>query len=186
LPGTPLYHKVIKENLWWNSNKTIDNMTFRNSLIKVDGFSNDEEFEIFVDRNNFYFCPIGYNYEEEQILDKADVDKINNSTSIPKTIYVRNSSKQHLIYTGFVDTIKDEHNNKICLPCCYKNIKKSRIDECTKDSLSKNLVKGQLYKNISYILQQEKLFISPNRYGFLPPVINELFNTTFTIVFDVT
>lgn len=54
LPGTPLYHKVIKENLWWNSNKTIDNMTFRNSLIKVDGFSNDEEFENFVDRNNFY------------------------------------------------------------------------------------------------------------------------------------
>jgi hypothetical protein len=29
-------------------------MTFRNSLIKVDGFSNDEEFENFVDRNNFY------------------------------------------------------------------------------------------------------------------------------------
>ena len=40
-------------------------------------------------RNNFYFCPIGYNYEEEQILDKSDVDKINNSTSIPKNIYVR-------------------------------------------------------------------------------------------------
>jgi radical SAM superfamily enzyme YgiQ (UPF0313 family) len=54
LPGTPLYHKVIKENLWWDSSKTIDNMTFRNSLIKVDNFSNDEEFEKFVEKNNFY------------------------------------------------------------------------------------------------------------------------------------
>lgn len=53
LPGTPLYHQVIKENLWWNSCKTIDNMTFRNSLIKVDGFISDEKFEYFVESNNF-------------------------------------------------------------------------------------------------------------------------------------
>lgn len=127
-------------------------------------------------RNNFYFCPIGYNYEEEQILDKNDVDKID-SNYVPKNIYVRKSDKQHLVYTGFVDTIKDAYNNKICLPCCYKNIKKSRIDECTKESSATKLSKGQLYTNISYILQQEKLFISPNRYGFLPPIINEFFNS---------
>ena len=29
-------------------------MTFRNSLIKVDSFSSDEDFENFVEKNNFY------------------------------------------------------------------------------------------------------------------------------------
>jgi hypothetical protein len=170
--------KLIKQNEEKLKNAKTDEEknTINNDIDRLKYAVDIYENKGIVYRNNFYFCPIGYNYEEEQILDKADVDKINNSTSIPKNIYVRNSSKQHLIYTGFVDTIKDEYNNKICLPCCYKNIKKTRIDECTQESNSKKLAKGQLYKNYSYILQQEKLFIAPNRYGFLPPIINELFN----------
>lgn len=54
LPGTPLYHKVIRENLWWNKNCNIENMTHRNSLIKVDGFTCDEQVENFVDKQSFY------------------------------------------------------------------------------------------------------------------------------------
>ena len=46
LAGTPLYRQVWKENLWWNGRESY--MNFRNSLIKVDGFSTPEELENWV------------------------------------------------------------------------------------------------------------------------------------------
>ena len=51
LPGTPIYRKVIKENLWWEG-KSLDDMLFRSSLVKVDGFNGPEEFEKFVNDAN--------------------------------------------------------------------------------------------------------------------------------------
>ena len=51
LPGTPIYRKVIKENLWW-AGRTLDDMLFRSSLVKVDGFSGPDEFEKFVNEAN--------------------------------------------------------------------------------------------------------------------------------------
>ena len=51
LPGTPIYRKVMKEDLWWN-NKSMNDMSHRSSLIKVNGFSGPEEFEKFVNETN--------------------------------------------------------------------------------------------------------------------------------------
>ncbi len=51
LPGTPIYRKVIKENLWW-ANRGMNDMGHRSSLIKVDGFNKPEEFEKFVNDTN--------------------------------------------------------------------------------------------------------------------------------------
>lgn len=51
LPGTPIYRKVIKENLWW-AGRSLDDMLFRSSLVKVDGFSGPDEFEKFVNEAN--------------------------------------------------------------------------------------------------------------------------------------
>jgi len=51
LPGTQMYRQVMKENLWWPK-RGLEQMTFRNSLIKVDGFKSAEEFEKFVDKTN--------------------------------------------------------------------------------------------------------------------------------------
>ena len=51
LPGTPIYRKVIKENLWWEG-RSLDDMLFRSSLVKVDGFSGPDEFEKFVNETN--------------------------------------------------------------------------------------------------------------------------------------
>ena len=51
LPGTPVYRKVIKENLWWEG-RCLDDMLFRSSLVKVDGFNNPDEFEKFVNDAN--------------------------------------------------------------------------------------------------------------------------------------
>ena len=51
LPGTPIYRKVIKENLWWKG-RTLDDMLFRSSLVKVDGFTGPDEFENFVNEAN--------------------------------------------------------------------------------------------------------------------------------------
>ena len=48
LPGTPIYRKILTENLWWDENTNIDDMIFRSSLIKVDGFQTPQEFEKFV------------------------------------------------------------------------------------------------------------------------------------------
>ena len=51
LPGTPIYRKVIKENLWWPG-RTLDDMLFRSSLVKVDGFRGPDEFEAYVNEAN--------------------------------------------------------------------------------------------------------------------------------------
>ena len=51
LPGTPVYRKVIKENLWW-AGRSLDDMLFRSSLVKVDGFNGPDEFEKYVNEAN--------------------------------------------------------------------------------------------------------------------------------------
>lgn len=69
LPGTYLYHKVKRENTWWNTEYNILNMTYRNSLIKVDGFNSSEEFEVWVDKQNVYL---------NSILEKNDITRYTN------------------------------------------------------------------------------------------------------------
>ena len=51
LPGTPVYRNVVKNNLWW-PDRTLDDMLFRSSLVKVDGFNGPDEFEQFVNETN--------------------------------------------------------------------------------------------------------------------------------------
>ena len=51
LPGTPIYRKVIKENLWWPG-RSLSDLMYRSSLVKVDGFTSPEEFESFVNEAN--------------------------------------------------------------------------------------------------------------------------------------
>ena len=51
LPGTPIYREVMKKNLWWEG-KSFNDILFRSSLIKVDGFSNSLEFEKFINAAN--------------------------------------------------------------------------------------------------------------------------------------
>jgi anaerobic magnesium-protoporphyrin IX monomethyl ester cyclase len=51
LPGTPIYRQVIKNNLWWEG-RNLDDMLFRSSLVKVDGFNGPDEFEKYVNETN--------------------------------------------------------------------------------------------------------------------------------------
>ncbi len=51
LPGTPVYRKVMKNDLFWPG-RSFNDMLFRSSLIKVDGFTGPEEFEKFVNETN--------------------------------------------------------------------------------------------------------------------------------------
>ena len=51
LPGTPIYRQVVTENLWWPG-RTIDDLMYRSSLVRVPGFSSPEEFERFVTETN--------------------------------------------------------------------------------------------------------------------------------------
>jgi radical SAM superfamily enzyme YgiQ (UPF0313 family) len=51
LPGTPIYRKVIQEKLWWDG-RGLDDLMFRSSLVKVDGFNGPDEFEQFVSNVN--------------------------------------------------------------------------------------------------------------------------------------
>ena len=53
LPGTPIYNTVNKNNLWWET-PDIHFVSQRNSLIKVDGFDSADQFETWVDEQNFY------------------------------------------------------------------------------------------------------------------------------------
>jgi len=52
LPGTPIYKNVIRNNLFWE-NTSIDDLLYRTSLIKVDGFDSASQFEEFVSEANF-------------------------------------------------------------------------------------------------------------------------------------
>ncbi|MDC3245786.1 B12-binding domain-containing radical SAM protein [Candidatus Pseudothioglobus singularis] len=52
LPGTPIYKDVIRNNLFWGGTG-IDDLLYRSSLIKVDGFNSAVEFEEFVSNANF-------------------------------------------------------------------------------------------------------------------------------------
>ena len=52
LPGTPIYREVLKKNLWWDNNTSIEDLLYRSSLIKVDGFKSSSEFENFVTSAN--------------------------------------------------------------------------------------------------------------------------------------
>jgi len=54
LPGTPNFRHVVKNNLWWNPERGIKDMLFRNSLIKVDGFSGPDSFQDWVNEKNIY------------------------------------------------------------------------------------------------------------------------------------
>jgi anaerobic magnesium-protoporphyrin IX monomethyl ester cyclase len=51
LPGTPIYRRVVRDNLWWPG-RGIDDLLFRSSLIQVDGFTSPDEFERFVYETN--------------------------------------------------------------------------------------------------------------------------------------
>ena len=51
LPGTPIYRKVVTEKLWWPG-RSLDDMLFRSSLVKVDGFSGPDELEKYVNEVN--------------------------------------------------------------------------------------------------------------------------------------
>jgi radical SAM superfamily enzyme YgiQ (UPF0313 family) len=53
LPGTPVFRKVVENNLWWDSTRGIKDMLYRNSLIKVDGFKSSEEFQKWVNEQNY-------------------------------------------------------------------------------------------------------------------------------------
>ena len=51
LPGTPIYKNVVRNNLFWEDT-SIDDLLYRTSLIKVDGFDSASQFEEFVSQVN--------------------------------------------------------------------------------------------------------------------------------------
>jgi anaerobic magnesium-protoporphyrin IX monomethyl ester cyclase len=51
LPGTAIYRDVVKNDLWWPG-RGLKDLMYRSSLVKVDGFSNPDEFEDFVNSAN--------------------------------------------------------------------------------------------------------------------------------------
>ena len=69
LPGTPIYHQVLKENLWWDDARGKRDILYRNSLIKVAGFNNPHEFEHWVDEKTLYL---------NELLKHRDFEKFKN------------------------------------------------------------------------------------------------------------
>ena len=55
LPGTPIYYQVMKENLWWDSErKAVKDILYRNALIRVAGFNDPQVFEHWVEEKTLY------------------------------------------------------------------------------------------------------------------------------------
>jgi len=51
LPGTSIFNDVEKNDLWWPG-RTVKDLMYRSSLVKVDGFNSPDEFEKFVNEAN--------------------------------------------------------------------------------------------------------------------------------------
>jgi len=66
LPGTPIYHQVMRQNLWWDSERKGKDLLYRNSLVRVDGFDSAEEFESWVEEKTMYL---------NKLLEKRDNDR---------------------------------------------------------------------------------------------------------------
>ena len=67
LPGTPIYHKVMKENLWWEKSQGgFKDLLVTLSTIKVDGFNNRKEFENWIDEKTLYL---------NNLLKERDIDR---------------------------------------------------------------------------------------------------------------
>lgn len=81
LPGTPIYYQVMKENLWWDGKRRVEDILYRNSLIKVDGFNSPQEFERWVDEKNLYL---------NRLLKKRDFERF-------KSQYKDNTSARFLL-----------------------------------------------------------------------------------------
>ncbi len=80
LPGTPIYRQVMRENLWWPGRDANDLM-YRSSLVKVDGFDSPEEFEKFVTEANIK-C--------NKLLQEKDPERF-------KKKYGADTSERHLV-----------------------------------------------------------------------------------------
>lgn len=83
LPGTPIYRQVIKENLWWPG-RDASQMMFRNSLIKVDGFSGPDEFEAYVTEKTMELNKAAYSRSPEKHKGRQGLDSGLGSLIEPK------------------------------------------------------------------------------------------------------
>jgi radical SAM superfamily enzyme YgiQ (UPF0313 family) len=66
LPGTPIYHKIAKERLWWEEELDHESILYRNSLVRVDGFDTPEEVEEWVE---------GASVHLNRLLEKRDPER---------------------------------------------------------------------------------------------------------------
>jgi len=48
LPGTPIFRQVVQENLWWPTAAAGNEINYRRSSIKADGFASAAEFEAWI------------------------------------------------------------------------------------------------------------------------------------------
>ena len=78
LPGTPIYKNVVRNNLFWEGT-SIDDLLYRTSLIKVDGFDSPSQFEEFVSQANYKANNILLKNDPERF--KLKYGKININTN---------------------------------------------------------------------------------------------------------
>jgi len=69
LPGAPMYDIVKERNLFVDGFSQ-EKITFRKSLIKVDGFDSPREFEKWVDEQNIYLNNLLKQRDEARFIEK--------------------------------------------------------------------------------------------------------------------
>tara|TARA_Y100000389_G_C17471434_1_gene531605 strand:+ start:2120 stop:5617 length:3498 start_codon:yes stop_codon:yes gene_type:complete len=122
------------------------------------------------------FHPIIYTKDEIKNMPNDTKQKLIefiNATTKEKVYYNCNSKKAP--YLGF---IVNEHPNNYCIPCCRvkKQLNKDNYDECLKNyTYNKKQDKSDKYIG-NYILKN----IVSNRLSELPPILNMIFNKSFS------
>lgn len=82
LPGTSLYRQVMKDNLWWPG-RDISQMMFRNSLVRVDGFSGPEEFEQYVTGQTVRLQELGHARRPEMHQNRKGLEGLSPGSRTP-------------------------------------------------------------------------------------------------------
>lgn len=183
--------EMMKNDIEKRIDKAKTNLFNDKSLENQEIFDSYNEIKKVLDngnilKDNFFFCPNYYNYEDKKIISTREYEKmIKNGESI------KNIEKSK-IGNNLLGISKSQNINDECLPCCFNKISnesigmiekcKTKIDSSDEESTINSSTTNEInMNNTNYILSENKK-LKIGRFGLLPKNINDIFNNGMVFV----
>lgn len=144
------------------------------------------------DKQFYYICPRYWDLRSDTLITPDEIerqgleDKIIPMTekSVPKGKYIyefnnpKEYKKDHKLYPGF---LVDKHPDGYCLPCCYAKWDIPSLIRRRSICAGKEPAKTKVTEADEYIKGPGKFPLTINRWGYLPPAIQNLLREKNTI-----